>query len=64
MINKIKVAIKEGTLFEKIKNKLWAIFSKAIVPFIRLFNKVDNNTIMFITFQGNYNCNQKVKYKQ
>ena len=59
MINKIKVAIKEGTLFEKIKNKLWAIFSKAIVPFIRLFNKVDNNTIMLITFQGNYNCNQK-----
>ena len=59
MINKIKLAIKDGTLFEKIIDKFLHIFSKLLNPFIRMFNKVDNKTIMFITFQGNYNCNAR-----
>ncbi len=59
MFNKIKMSIKDGTFFEKVKSKLWFIFSKLIIPFMKLFYKVDNHTILFITFQGNYNCNAR-----
>ena len=59
MIGKIKLAIKEGTLFIKIWHKIKSLFMKFILIFVRKFAKVNNNQIIFLTFQGNYNCNAR-----
>ncbi|HPE14984.1 MAG TPA: CDP-glycerol glycerophosphotransferase family protein [Bacilli bacterium] len=59
MIKKIVNAVKEGTFFEKVFHKIdveiKTITRKIYEPFI----KVKANRIIFLTFQGEYNCNPK-----
>lgn len=59
MFNKIKNAFKDGTILERIRDKIIFIIARLIMPFIYMSTEIDNKKIMFITFQGNYNCNQK-----
>ena len=59
MLNRIRIAIKEGTLFLKIKGKIKSIIARFVLFFVRRFAKINNNQIMFLTFQGNYTCNQR-----
>ena len=73
MYNKIKKAIKEGTLITKIWHKIVSYFAKFLLFFIRRVSPINKKQILFLTFQGNYNCNargiadeiirQKLNYK-
>ena len=59
MLNKIKIYIKDGTIFVRIKDKIESIISKFFFMFAKPFVKINNNQILFLTFQGNYNCNAR-----
>ncbi len=59
MCKKIIIAIREGQLLHKIKVKLVALISKFLLIFVRRFSKINKNQILFLTFQGNYNCNAR-----
>lgn len=59
MINKIISSMKEGTFFIKIKRKVVLGVMYVIRKICFEKNQIDNNKIMFLTFQGNYNCNPK-----
>lgn len=59
MIKKIVNAFKEGTLFKKIYNNIYINFIQ-IIRYFFIFNiKINKNKILFLTFQGNFNCNPK-----
>ena len=59
MYRRIIIAIKEGTLISKVKGKIVAFFSKFLLLFVKRFSKINSNQILFLTFQGNYNCNAR-----
>ena len=59
MIKKIILSIKKGSFFEIIKNKIEFFVSNFILFFMKPFLKINNDQIMFLTFQGNYNCNAR-----
>ena len=59
MINKIISSIKERTLLMKIKRKIKLTLMYVVRKVCFENNKIDNSKIMFLTFQGNYNCNPK-----
>ena len=59
MCKKVILAIREGQLLHKIKVKLVGFISKFLLIFVRRFSKINKNQILFLTFQGNYNCNAR-----
>ena len=59
MFNKIKISIKDGSILQKIWHKIVSIFAKFILIFVKRFSHINENQIMFLTFQGNYNCNAR-----
>lgn len=59
MYNKIINSIKDRTILKKIKRKIISLISRFLLFFIKRFSKINNNQIIFLTFQGNYNCNAR-----
>lgn len=59
MYRKIVIAIKKKVLFRKIKQKIISYISKFLLFFIKRFAPIKKNQILFITYQGNYNCNAR-----
>lgn len=59
MKDKIIGSIKEGTFFRKVKNKIKLCIMIVIRKIYADHQTMENNQIMFLTFQGNYNCNPK-----
>ena len=59
MYDKIKIALKEKTLLKRIKRRIKSFGSRFLLIFVKRFSKINNNQIIFITFQGNYNCNAR-----
>ena len=59
MVSKVKIAVKEGTLFTRIWHKFKSLVGRFLLIFIRRFSKINNDQIMFLAFQGNYNCNPR-----
>lgn len=59
MLKKIINAAKDGTLLRKVYNKLRLTVVLLLKRLITHNIKVQDNKIIFITFQGNYNCNPK-----
>ncbi len=59
MFDKIKIAIKEGTLLTKVWHKIKSRIAKFLLFFIKRFAKINNNQILFLTFQGSYTCNPR-----
>lgn len=59
MIKKIISSIKDGTFFKKVYNKIFLILTSLYRKMIEPRTKIKNNKILFLTFQGNYNCNPR-----
>lgn len=59
MLNKIINSIKDGSFFRKVNNKIRLVILSLERPFVEKNKKINNNKILFLTFQGNYNCNPK-----
>ena len=59
MKNKIIKAFKDGTLFEKAKRRILTFIYSVIANIKYKEKDVEDNKIMFITFQGSYTCNPK-----
>lgn len=59
MLRKIKNAIKRHTFFKILKGKIKLLLSKMIFGLLKPFIKINKNQILFLTFQGNYNCNAR-----
>lgn len=57
MFKKIIKSIKDGTFFTKVKKKLVVTYYKRVIKKSNV--KINNNQVMFITFQGDYTCNSK-----
>ena len=59
MLSKIINSIKDGSFFRKVNSKVRLTILSLERPFIEKNTKINNNKILFLTFQGNYNCNPK-----
>lgn len=59
MIGKIISSIKDGTFFDKVHHRLYLKYVSIVRKIIEPRIKIKNNKILFLTFQGNYNCNPK-----
>lgn len=59
MIKKIIISIKDRTFFKKVNHKIKVNVFRIFRKFLDKKIKIKDNKIMFITFQGDYNCNPK-----
>ena len=59
MVKKIISAIRNGTFFERVLGKIKLFFINRLKNIVTKNIDVNNNRIMFLTFQGDYTCNQK-----
>jgi CDP-glycerol glycerophosphotransferase len=59
MIKRILSSIKNGTFFDKVKNKFFLMYISLYRKIKEPRIKINNKKVLFLTFQGNYNCNPK-----
>lgn len=58
-VSKIINSIKEGTFLKKVNHKISITVMLVLRKVFADNKKINNEQIMFLTFQGNYNCNPK-----
>lgn len=59
MIKKVISAIRNGTFLERVIGKIKLFFINRFKKIVTKNIEIKNNRIMFLTFQGDYTCNQK-----
>ena len=59
MFNKIIVSLKDRTFFRKVYNKFKIMTFRVLRKCFESKININNRKIMFLTFQGSYNCNPK-----
>lgn len=59
MIKRVISSIKDGTFLKKVYNRFFLIYISIVRKIVEPRIKIQSNKILFLTFQGNYNCNPK-----
>lgn len=59
IIKRVINAIKEGSFFSRVYGRIKLLFVNSLKNIVTRNIKIDDNKIMFLTFQGDYGCNPK-----